>query len=41
MGQGKGKSTIYPFFQWDVMSQNSYDIMRSQNGCCDITHALS
>ena len=27
MGWGKGKSTIYPFFQWDVISQNSCDIM--------------
>ena len=41
MGRGKGKSAIYPFFHWDVISQNSCDIMRSQNGCCDITHALS
>ena len=41
MGRGKGKSTLYPFSQWDVISQNSCDIMRSQNGCCDITHALT
>ena len=29
MGRGKGKSTIYPFFQWDVISRHSCDIMRS------------
>ena len=38
---GEGKFTIYPFFQWDVISQNSCDIMRSQNRSCDITHVLS
>ena len=41
MGLGKGKSTIYPFFQWDVISQKSCDIMSSQNGCCVIIYALS
>ena len=30
MGWRKGKSTIYPFFQWDVISQNSCDIKRLQ-----------